>query len=96
MRQKTAYECEFCGNTYIAQDVCEECEAHHFGLSRKEYLDWRILNKDAAYAGKIMGRCCNEYTRSNFDRAIEKLVSFEKRHGIAQDCKKPTDFYFWQ
>lgn len=94
MKQRTAYECEFCGNMYMAKDVCEECEAYHFGMSRKEYLDWRILNKDAAEAGKRMGICCDENTRSSFDRAIANLVSFEKNHGIASNCKKPTDFYF--
>lgn len=94
MKQKTAYVCEYCGNSYFVQAVCEECEAHHLGLTRREYLDWRILNKTAANAGKMMGCCNDEKTRNNFDTAIEKLVDFEEKHGIKSDCKKPTDFYY--
>ena len=60
----------------------------------REKLDWRRFNKDAAEAGKMMGCCNDKNSRLAFDKAIEALVNFEKKHGIRNDYKKPTDFYY--
>lgn len=94
MKQKILYVCEFCEAGYLEKEKCETCEAEHYGITRKEYLDWRMLNKEAAEAGKQIGCCNTEKTRANFDKAIERLVKYEETHRIDPHCKKPTDFYY--
>ena len=93
MIRKTIYCCEFCDNKFYEQSGCENCEASHFNLNRREYLDWRILNKDAASAGKMRGVCNDDRTRKVFDDAVRKLVDFENRHGLENVIRKPKDFF---
>lgn len=93
VKQKTIYCCEFCDYKSMDQFKCEEHEATHFNLSRKEYCDWRRLSKDAAQCGKRLGISRNKETVENFNKAIRRLEVFELAHNISVEMRKPTDFY---
>lgn len=93
MKQRTIYCCEFCDSQYMAQADCEEHEATHFGLTRKEYLDWRVLCRHSAQAGRICGCTNDKKSRKDFDEWIEKLTNFEVRHELTSFHDKPSDFY---
>lgn len=94
MKQRIIYCCEFCSSFWSdSQAICEAHEASHFGLTRKEYLDWRILTKEAGAAGRDIGISNNQNTRIKFGKAIEALCSFEEEHGLKDEIKKPSDFY---
>ena len=93
VKQKTIYCCEFCDYKSMDQFKCEEHEATHFNLSRKEYCDWRRLSKDAAEAGKRIGLSRNPHTVKGFDEVTRRLVTFEQKHNISNMMRKPSDFY---
>lgn len=93
MRQQTIYCCEFCDKRYMEQADCEEHEATHFGLSWREYLDWRVLWKQTAHAGRMCGCSNDEKSRENFDDWVAKLTDFEVRHNLTSFHDKPSDFY---
>ncbi len=93
MKPRVVFDCDFCNNSFSRQMDCETHEASHFGLTRKEYLDWQILNKSAAKEGYVCGVDNNPMTRATFDEAIEALCAFEKKHGLEGYEKKPSNFY---
>ena len=82
MKQYTVYVCETCG--YESRDVedMRKHEASHLGLTVEEMESYRALKSFAAYMGSVVANRNNEETRSKFDEAVEKLVAFEKEHGI--------------
>lgn len=94
MKHRIVFDCEFCDNYFFRRVDCEEHEAAHFGLTRKEYLDWKILNIEAAEAGRRCGSCNNSSTRTSFDNAIKALCLFEENHKLPSDIRKPTDFFY--
>lgn len=93
VKQKTIYCCEFCDYKSMDQFKCEEHEAAHFNLTRREYCDWRMFSKDAAQCGKRLGISRNKETVENFNKAIRRLEVFELAHNISVEMRKPTDFY---
>lgn len=82
MKQYTVYVCENCG--YESGDVEEmrKHEASHLGLTVEEMESYRALKSFASYMVSVVASRNNEETRSKFDEAVEKLVAFEKEHGI--------------
>ena len=82
MKQCTVYVCETCG--YESRDVEDMRihEASHLGLTVKEMETYRAMKSFAAYMGSVVANRNNEETRNKFDESVEKLVTFEKEHGI--------------
>lgn len=82
MKQYTVYVCETCG--YESRDVedIRKHEASHLGLTVKEMESYRALKSFASYMGSVVAEKNNEETRKKFDEAVEKLIAFEKEHGI--------------
>lgn len=84
MKQYIIYECEDCGKQSKNREEIMKCEASHFGLTIAEMQEWKGLKEDVRHTGIIVGRTKNEQTDKAFDEAIEKLLVFEKQHGIGQ------------
>ena len=82
MKQYTVYVCETCG--YESRDVedMRKHEAYHLRLTVEEMETYRALKSFAAYMGSVVANRNNEETRNKFDESVEKLVTFEKEHGI--------------
>ena len=82
MKQYTVYVCETCG--YESRDVedMRKHEASHLGLTVEAMETYRALKSFAAYMGSVVANRNNEETRNKFDESVEKLVTFEKEHGI--------------
>ena len=82
MKQYTVYVCETCG--YESSDVedMRKHESSHLGLTVEEMETYRALKSFAAYMGSVVANRNNEETRNKFDESVEKLVTFEKEHGI--------------
>ena len=82
MKQYTVYVCETCG--YESRDVedMRKHESSHLGLTVEEMETYRALKSFAAYMGSVVANRNNEETRNKFDESVEKLVTFEKEHGI--------------
>lgn len=83
MRMYQVYVCEHCGKESTSSEDIEVCEASHMGLSVEEKNSWDALKSAAAYFGSIVATTNNEKTRAAYDKAIEKLVSFEQAHRIS-------------
>lgn len=82
MKQYTMYVCETCGyESRDAEDVRKH-EASHLGLTLEELKAYRELKSFVAYTGSVISKTNNKETRSEFDKAVEKLMDFEKEHGI--------------
>lgn len=82
MRMYQVYVCEHCGKESLSHDAIEECEAAHMGLTVEEKHTWDALKSAAKYFGSVLSITNNEQTRTAYDNAIEKLVSFERLHRI--------------
>lgn len=83
MRMYKVYVCECCGKGSLSHDAIEVCEAAHMGLTVEEKHNWDALKSAAKYFGNIWSTTNNEQTRTAYDNAIEKLVSFEQAHKIS-------------
>ena len=93
MKQVYVSLCEFCDTWFWDQADCEQHEAEHFLLTRREYLEWRQLCHNACTAAFRVGYSNNERTRKEFDAVIAKLIDFEEKHALTSYTKKPSDFY---
>lgn len=82
MKQHIIYECDACGKQSKDRVEIMKCEALHLGLTIAEMQEWRNLKENARYAGTVVGTTKNEQTDKAFDESIEKLLVFEKEHGI--------------
>ena len=82
MKQYTVYVCETCG--YESRDVedMRKHEVSYLGFTVEEMETYRALKSFAAYMGSVVANRNNEETRNKFDESVEKLVTFEKEHGI--------------
>ena len=77
------YQCEFCNFQTTDETECLSHEARkHYGITLKEYEQWKKLNEEASRAGAMQSISCNPHTRAEFDRTIRELVDFEKAHGL--------------
>lgn len=82
MKQCLIYVCETCGYESKNRDEMREHEAAHLGLTVKEMEEYNSLKSFAAHMGSVVSTTNNETTRRRFDRAIDDLIVFERRHGI--------------
>lgn len=82
MKQHIIYECENCRKQSKDREEIMKCEASHFGLTIAEMQEWKNLKENVRHAGAVVGTTKNEQTDKAFDEAIEKLLAFEKGHGI--------------
>lgn len=82
MKMYQFYVCEHCGRCSLNYDEIDECEASHVGLTANEKRVWDVLKSAVKYFGSVMSKKNNEYTRASYDVAVEKLISFEKLHGM--------------
>lgn len=83
MKIYQTYVCETCGFESRNHEEVELCEAKHIGLTNLEdkhaYDSLKML---AEYCGSVISKTKNEETEKAFDEAINKLIAFEKEHGI--------------
>lgn len=82
MKQYTVYVCETCGCESKNRDEMREHEAAHLGLTVEEMEAYNALKSFARYMGSVVSTTNNETTRRRFDRAIDNLIVFERRHRI--------------
>ena len=82
MKQYTVYVCETCDYESKDYEDMRKHEAAHLGLTVEEMESYRALKSFAAYMGSVVASRNNEKTRRKFDEAVEKLMTFEKEHGI--------------
>lgn len=82
MKQYTVYTCETCSYESRDYEDMRKHEADHLGLTVEEMESYRALKSFAAYMGSVVANRNNKETRSKFDEAVEKLMAFEKEHGI--------------
>ena len=82
MKKYTVYVCETCG--YESRNVKDmrKHEASHLGLTIEDMESYRALKSFVEYMSHVVAKRNNEETRSKFDESVEKLVAFEKEHGI--------------
>ena len=92
MRQITRFQCEICTEIFESQIACETHEAAHYGLTRKDYLTWRILCQNAAQGRKLLAVGNTPAANRAFDRTVSTLSLFELEHDLVGK-KKPHDFY---
>ena len=84
MKQYIIYECDNCGKQSKDRGEIMKCEASHLGLTITEMQEWKNLKENARHVGAVVNVTKNEQTDKAFDEAIEKLLAFEKEHGICQ------------
>lgn len=82
MKQYMVYKCDYCDFKSNGFAETEKHEAEHFGLTVEEFHHWNALKANAQSCGATISRTKNEETEKMFDDAIEKLIAFEKAHGI--------------
>ena len=82
MKRIMVYVCEKCGKQSQNIEEILKCEAAHFGLTLDEMKEWQALEAKAKQAGAIVYNIKNEQTEKDYDKAIDKLMVFEKTHGI--------------
>lgn len=87
MKTKYIYICEFCCyESDCAIDV-ETHEAGHIGngLSLEQYRDWKGMKSIVSDLSARVYLTKNSETEESLDKAISKLLAFEKEHGIQED-----------
>ncbi len=82
MKMYQIYVCEKCGKTSTSQEEIEQCEATHMGLTVSEMHTYQSLESAVKYFSAVLYRTNNAKAREAYDDAIEKLLSFEKEHGL--------------
>ena len=82
MKSFTIYTCDFCGYQSSDFEYMRKHEAEHLGLTVEEMESYNSLKSFAAHMGSVVADKNNEETRKKFDEAVEKLIAFEKEHGI--------------
>ena len=85
MKQYTIYVCETCGLETKNYKEMRQHEAEHLGLTIDEMESYHALKSRAEHMGAVIASRNNEETRKMFDEAIEKLLAFEKEHGLIQN-----------
>ena len=81
MNKKVIYECEFCNQLYENQDECLNHElAIHLHITKDIYEQWEKLQEEVERCSSIVYQTNNEETRSNFDKAVDKIITFEKEN----------------
>ena len=85
MKNFTIYTCDFCGYQSSDFEYMRKHEAEHLGLTVEEMESYNSLKSFAAHMGSVVADKNNEETRKKFDEAVEKLIAFEKEHGIKND-----------
>ena len=82
MKRYTVYVCETCGYESRSFDDMEEHEANHLGLTVKELHDYAALKSFAKYMGSKILCVNNEEIDARYNKAIEDLLAFERKHHI--------------
>lgn len=82
MKTRMIFECDKCGKKSSDRDEIMKCEASHLGLTVVEMEEWERLKADVRYKGTIVSTYKNENTDRDFDKAIYRLMEFEKEHGL--------------
>ena len=82
MKSYTVYVCETCGYESMDANEMKQHEATHLGLTVKEMDEYKALKNYAAYMGSVISHTRNEETIKEFDDAVQRLIDFEKEHGI--------------
>ena len=83
MKMYQVYVCEACGFESRDHDEAELCEAKHMGLQTlKDKHTYDALKSYAQYCGSVVANTKNDKTEAAFDDAIQKLIAFEKEHGV--------------
>lgn len=83
MKMYQVYVCEKCGKESQNHDEIELCETIHMGLNTlEEKHTYDSLKAFVEYCGNVVSTTNNDRARKDFDEAIEKLIAFEKEHGM--------------
>lgn len=84
MRSYTVYVCKVCGRESPVQADIEMCEGRHLGLNDiSEVKEYNSLVSSVKSFMSILARSNNDKTRQDADDAINKMIEFEKNHGMA-------------
>lgn len=82
MKQYIIYECETCGKQSKNKEKIIECECTHVGLKVAEKKTYDFLKEKVKCAGRVVSITKNGETDREFNEAIDRLLEFEKLHGI--------------
>lgn len=83
MEYNTVYTCSTCGYECKDYDKMKKHEAAHLGLSVDKMESYKALKSFASYMGAVADKLDNEETRNSYNRAVERVVAFEKESGIS-------------
>lgn len=82
MKQCIIYECETCGKQSKDKQEIIECECIHIGLTVAEKKTYDFLKEKVKHTGRVVSITKNEETDREFEKAIDRLLEFEKIHEI--------------
>lgn len=82
MHKYVMYACDKCNYESKSYDEMNEHEAAHLGLTVKEMETYKSLKSIVQHLGHVISNKNNDVTRRQYDLEVEKLISFEKFHGI--------------
>lgn len=66
----------------MKQSEIELCEAGHLGLTLQEKHEYDHLVEEARWRVYCESNTCNDHTRKASYEAINRILAFEKEHGI--------------
>ena len=82
MKEYLTYVCEKCGKESRNKEEIYKCEASHLGLTVEEKHIYDELQSNVNLKSHILYVTKNEESEKEFDAAVEKLLEFERMHGI--------------
>lgn len=84
MEVKHTYICNFCSYRSESAEETEAHEASHIGngLTLSEYRYYKGLIESVRRKSAQVYLSNNGITREELDNSLEKLINFEKEHGI--------------
>ena len=86
MRTVNFFRCGLCEQNFFDSVSCLDHELTHLNISRDIYEEWKRLKDSAEYNSRVIMRTKNEVTENAFNKAVERLIDFEKQYNI--DCEQ--------
>ena len=85
MKTKIVYICEHCNTEHGTSYHAEQCEAKHWGLTMREYYDYKELLENERVAFGILSCRSNPETRKIADDAVAAVIAFQNEHGFTDN-----------
>jgi len=76
------YQCQWCKKDYSDRNQCFAHELKHIGITKEEYEEWMVKQRNVRDTSFKQLDSSNEKTRKSFDNAVEELIKFEEEHNI--------------